>query len=220
MNARKIADAALPTKFGTFRILGFEDKPGDESVVALVMGTPWLQPSALVRIHAQCLTGENFGFSGCDCGTQLTGALQKIAENGGGVLIYQLAEGRGVGLMNTLEAYRSQGPDPEGGDASHPCGANAERRSLLLCGAVLGSLGIRKIHLMSDDRQQSEGLEEAGIVVVEEIPFRIPASHAHTESPPPMGTGVTPIHGNGTAGIPVRTIVDTSGDERSTAHSL
>ena len=176
MAIRKVAEAALPTKFGTFRIFGFEDKPGNESIIALVMGTPWTQASALVRIHSQCLTGENFSSSRCDCGAQLELALQRISEEGEGLLIYQLAEGRGIGLMNKLLAYELQDSGHDTVEANHQLGFEADVRSYTLCAAVLNEFNIRRIRLMSNNPRKLEALEKAGIEQVERVAIEIPPS--------------------------------------------
>jgi 3,4-dihydroxy 2-butanone 4-phosphate synthase/GTP cyclohydrolase II len=177
MAIRKVAEAALPTKYGTFRIFGFEDKSGNESIVALVMGTPWTQPSALVRLHSQCLTGENFSSSRCDCGDQLELALQRISEEGEGVLIYQLAEGRGIGLMNKLLAYELQDSGHDTVEANHQLGFEADVRSYTLCAAVLKEFDIRRIRLMSNNPKKLEALEKAGIEQIERVSIEIPPSN-------------------------------------------
>src|SRR5215510_10018409 len=110
MKATKVAETSLPTDFGTFRIFGFESEDKTDSLLALVMGTPTTaeDDALLVRIHSQCLTGDVFGSGRCDCGDQLHFALENIAKRGAGILLYQLQEGRGIGLMNKLLAYELQ----------------------------------------------------------------------------------------------------------------
>src|SRR5438128_3633483 len=108
MKATKVAETRLPTPFGTFRLFGFESEDKSENVLALVMGNPDSDDATLVRIHSQCLTGDVFGSERCDCGDQLHFALEKIAARGTGILVYQLQEGRGIGLMNKLLAYELQ----------------------------------------------------------------------------------------------------------------
>lgn len=173
---RRVAQAAMPTKYGAFRIFGFEDESGNESVIALVMGRPSEQALPLVRIHSQCLTGEIFGSSRCDCGEQLEVALKKISEERHGILIYQLAEGRGIGLMNKLLAYELQDSGHDTVEANHQLGFEADPRSYALCGAVLAEFGIRKIRLMSNNPRKISALEEAGIEQIERIPIEIPPS--------------------------------------------
>src|ERR1043166_3882032 len=108
MKVTKVAETRLPTPFGAFRLFGFESEDKSENVLALVMGNPVSEDGSLLRIHSQCLTGDVFGSGRCDCGDQLHFALEKIAERGAGILIYQLQEGRGIGLMNKLLAYELQ----------------------------------------------------------------------------------------------------------------
>src|SRR5438132_7312675 len=108
MKATKVAETSLPTPFGTFRLFPFESEDKSEEVLALVMGDPTSEAAPLVRIHSQCLTGDVFGSGRCDCGAQLDFAQQTIADHGAGILIYQLQEGRGIGLMNKLRAYELQ----------------------------------------------------------------------------------------------------------------
>src|SRR5437016_4838917 len=105
MKATKVAETSLPTEdYGTFRLFGFESSDKSESVIALVTGDLAAEDAMLVRIHSQCLTGDVFGSGRCDCGAQLHFALERISAHGAGILIYQLQEGRGIGLMNKLLA--------------------------------------------------------------------------------------------------------------------
>ena len=177
MKMRRIARAALPTHYGTFTIFAFEEDAGKrESVIALVMGEPASQPAPLVRIHSQCLTGEIFGSSRCDCGDQLDAALRKIAEEGHGVLIYQFAEGRGIGLMNKLMAYELQDSGQDTVEANHQLGFDADSRDYELCAALLLEFGIRRIRLMSNNPKKLQGLAAAGIREIERVPIEIPPS--------------------------------------------
>jgi GTP cyclohydrolase II len=176
MNARKIAEANLPTKFGTFRLFGFEGDSTSENIFALVMGDPASVGKPLIRVHSQCLTGEAFGSARCDCGEQLDLALRKIAEEGHGILVYQLAEGRGIGLMNKLQAYQLQDSGHDTVEANHQLGFEADPRSYELCGAVLRHFGLDQIRLMSNNPRKLAGLEAAGMRLVERIPIEIPPS--------------------------------------------
>ena len=176
MNARKVAEANLPTKFGTFRLFGFEDDSTSENIFALVMDDPASVPKPLIRIHSQCLTGEAFGSARCDCGEQLELALRKIAEEGHGILVYQFAEGRGIGLLNKLQAYQLQDSGHDTVEANHQLGFEADPRSYELCGAVLRHFGLDQIRLMSNNPRKLAGLEAAGIRLVERIPIEIPPS--------------------------------------------
>ena len=178
MNATKVAEAGLPTEFGTFRIFGFESDDKTENVLALVMGAPASEDSALLRIHSQCLTGDVFRSARCDCGDQLHFAMQAIAEHGSGLLIYQLQEGRGIGLMNKLLAYELQDEGQDTVEANHNLGFEADHRNYDLCVAVLRHFGVKRVRLMSNNPRKFEGLEACGITVVERVPIEIAPSHS------------------------------------------
>src|SRR3989441_5730046 len=151
MKATKVAETSLPTPFGTFRLFGFQSENKSESVLALVMGNPHSDDSALVRIHSQCLTGDVFGSERCDCGDQLHFALSTIAERGSGLLIYQLQEGRGIGLMNKLLAYELQDSGRDTVEANQHLGFEADHRNYDLCTGVLGHFGITRVRLRSEE---------------------------------------------------------------------
>jgi len=174
MKATKVAETSLPTPFGTFRLCPFEFEDKSEEVLALVMGDPTSEDAPLVRIHSQCLTGDVFGSGRCDCGDQLEFAQQAIADHGAGILIYQLQEGRGIGLMNKLRAYELQ--DDPGHDtvtANQHLGFEADHRDYALCAEVLRHFGISRVRLMSNNPLKIEALEAAGIRVAERIPIEI-----------------------------------------------
>lgn len=174
MEPVQVADALFPTEYGRFRILGFEES--GQELVALVMGSPETQESTLVRIHSQCLTGDTFRSVRCDCGAQLDTALAKIAEAGHGILIYQLAEGRGIGLMNKLLAYELQDRGHDTVEANHQLGFGADERSYAFPAAVLRLLGVKHIRLMSNNPEKLAALEDAGFDPVERVPLEIPPS--------------------------------------------
>jgi GTP cyclohydrolase II len=176
MEARKVAEADFPTKFGRFRIFGFESPDKSENALALVMSNPSADDAALVRIHSQCLTGDVFSSARCDCGDQLNFALRRIGENGSGILVYQLQEGRGIGLMNKLLAYELQDEGHDTVEANHHLGFAADLRNYDLCVAVLQHFDIRRVRLMSNNPRKIAVLQDAGIQVVERIPIEIPPS--------------------------------------------
>ena len=181
MKTTKVAETSLPTPLGTFRLFGFQSEPKTENVLALVMGKPNPDEAALVRIHSQCLTGDVFGSERYDCGDQLHFALSTIAESGSGLLIYQLQEGRGIGLMNKLLAYELQDSGHDTVEANEHLGFEADHRNYDLCAGVLRHFGITRVRLMTNNPQKFDALEAAGIHVVERVPIEIPPSDGTKE---------------------------------------
>jgi GTP cyclohydrolase II len=180
---RKHAEADFPTRWGHFRIMGFEGLfHGDRRVeegVALVMGDIRSSPP-LVRIHSQCLTGDVFGSLRCDCRQQLEMALSMIAQAGAGVLIYELQEGRGIGLMAKLQAYELQDKGLDTVQANEELGFKADEREFKLPAGILKSLGLKGVRLLSNNPQKVAALEAAGIKVTERVPCEVEA-HAASE---------------------------------------
>jgi GTP cyclohydrolase II len=177
MKATRVAETSLPTSYGTFRLFGFESVDKSESVIALVMGdVTGDDDPVLLRIHSQCLTGDVFGSGRCDCGDQLHFALEKIAERGAGILIYQLQEGRGIGLMNKLLAYELQDSGQDTVEANHHLGFEADHRNYELCVEVLRHFRVSRVRLMSNNPHKFDSLQAAGIRVAERIPIEIPPS--------------------------------------------
>jgi len=176
MEAIKVAETGLPTKFGAFRIFGFESPDKSENALALVIGTPAKDDSVLIRIHSQCLTGDVFGSARCDCGDQLDFAMKAISKNGSGILVYPLQEGRGIGLMNKLLAYELQDEGHDTVEANHHLGFEADHRKYDLCAAVLRYFGVVRVRLMSNNPRKFEALEASGLTIVERIPIEIAPS--------------------------------------------
>lgn len=179
----KVAEAEFPTRWGDFRILGFEGllpaprpdcEPAPqagsavEGLVALVMGDIHSAPP-LVRIHSQCLTGDVFGSLRCDCRLQLELALGKIAEAGAGILLYEQQEGRGIGLMAKLKAYELQDHGMDTVEANEELGFAADCRAYELPAEVLKLLGVSRVRLMTNNPAKVAALESAGITVVERV---------------------------------------------------
>jgi len=173
---KKVAEAAFPTRWGQFRILGFEDEK-KESAVALVMGDISKTPP-LVRIHSQCLTGDVFGSLRCDCRQQLELALSAIATAGAGVLVYEQQEGRGIGLMAKLQAYELQDQGRDTVQANEDLGFKADERLFALPAEVLKSLGLKEVRLLSNNPDKVAALERAGVKVVERVPCEVEAHSA------------------------------------------
>ena len=176
MKVTKVAETHLPTPFGTFKLFGFESEDKSENVLALVMGELTADDATLVRIHSQCLTGDVFGSERCDCGDQLHFAMDAIGRRGSGIVIYQLQEGRGIGLMNKLLAYQLQDSGHDTVEANHHLGFEADQRNYDLCAAVLRHFRILRVQLMTNNPQKFDALASAGIQVVERIPIEIPPS--------------------------------------------
>lgn len=183
-SVKKIAEADFPTRWGIFRILGFEGwQPGPtldkdnlarcdaaevEGLVALVMGDIHSAPP-VVRIHSQCLTGDVFGSLRCDCRLQLELALGKIAEAGAGILLYEQQEGRGIGLMAKLKAYELQDQGMDTVEANVELGFAADCREYELPAKVLKMLGVSQVRLITNNPEKVAALESAGISVVERV---------------------------------------------------
>jgi GTP cyclohydrolase II len=172
----KVADADFPTRWGAFRILGFEGTTAAEGskaaevegLVALVMGDVHSAPP-LVRIHSQCLTGDVFGSLRCDCRLQLELALNQIGKNGAGILLYEQKEGRGIGLMAKLQAYELQDQGLDTVEANVKLGFAPDCREYELPAAVLNAMGIRAVRLMTNNPEKVAALESAAIRVVERV---------------------------------------------------
>src|SRR5215469_16467754 len=149
-----MAEADFPTRWGHFRILGFEGHAGDdrrvETAIALVMGDMHSTPP-LVRIHSQCLTGDVFGSLRCDCRQQLEMALAMIADQEAGVLIYEQQEGRGIGLMAKLRAYELQDAGLDTVEANERLGFKADHREFMLPSGILKALGVSQVRLLSNN---------------------------------------------------------------------
>jgi GTP cyclohydrolase II len=173
---RKLAEADFPTRWGQFRILGFEGHVGEdrraESAVALVMGDIHAAPP-LVRIHSQCLTGDVFGSLRCDCRAQLEMALSLIAQSGAGILVYEQQEGRGIGLMAKLQAYELQDQGLDTVQANEQLGFKADHREFQLPAEILKALGLKGVRLLSNNPQKVAALESAGVKVVERVPCEV-----------------------------------------------
>ncbi len=180
---RKLAEADFPTRWGHFRIMGFESQTGDdrrkEEAVALVMGDIHSSPP-LVRIHSQCLTGDVFGSLRCDCRQQLEMALSMIAQAGAGVLVYEQQEGRGIGLMPKLKAYELQDQGLDTVQANEQLGFKADHREFQLPAEILKALNVKAVRLLSNNPQKVAALETAGIRVTERVPAEV-EPHAASE---------------------------------------
>jgi GTP cyclohydrolase II len=174
---RKVAEADFPTRFGHFRIFGFEGIRPEETEEAVVLRLGDLsaaQGPPLVRIHSQCLTGDVFHSLRCDCRSQLELALDQIVAEGRGLLIYEHQEGRGIGLLNKLCAYELQDGGLDTVEANVKLGFEADLRDYALPAAILRFFKVTQVRLLSNNPQKVAALENAGIEVVERAPIIVP----------------------------------------------
>lgn len=170
----KVAEADFPSRFGHFRIFGFEGRyaSGVEEAVVLRLGDLEGDPP-LVRIHSECLTGDVFHSLRCDCRAQLELALYRVGEEGRGMIIYEHQEGRGIGLMNKLRAYELQDLGADTVEANEQLGFKADHREYQLPGSILNHFGIRQVRLLSNNPDKINALQRAGIMVVERVPCQV-----------------------------------------------
>jgi GTP cyclohydrolase II len=184
MSVRQVATTELPTRWGVFRALGFEcwhsGRRSPESALVLVIGDLSLQ-APLVRIHSQCITGDVLRSLRCDCGEQLELAMEAIAAEGCGLLIYEQQEGRGIGLMAKLQAYALQDEGLDTIAANHALGIDADCRDFMLPAAILNHLGIGEVRLLSNNPDKCRALAQAGITVVEQVACEAPPSAYSTK---------------------------------------
>jgi GTP cyclohydrolase II len=177
LSLRKIAEADFPTRFGRFRIYGFEGVRTGETEEAVVLKLGDLEPRfgpPLVRIHSECLTGDVFHSLRCDCRSQLELALDQIVADGRGLLIYEHQEGRGIGLLNKLRAYELQDEGLDTVQANEKLGFEADLRDYALPVAIVEYFGITSLRLLSNNPEKVAALENAGVKVVERAPIIVP----------------------------------------------
>jgi len=168
----KTVQAKLPTKWGDFTLYALEKTSDNKEHVALGMGDLSNDEPLLVRVHSECLTGDAFASLRCDCGPQLDAALEKIAEQGRGMVVYLRQEGRGIGLVNKIRAYALQDQGQDTVEANINLGFAADQRKFDVAAELLSALGVKHIRLMTNNPIKVEALKSANIDVVERVPMK------------------------------------------------
>ena len=168
-----IASCRLPTEWGVFTLHGFEETESGQEHVALTMGNIADGKPVLARIHSECLTGDALFSQKCDCGPQLQAAMQEVQKAGRGVIVYLRQEGRGIGLINKIRAYRLQDQGLDTVEANIALGLPVDARDFKLAKYIFEQLGVKEINLLTNNPEKVQVLSNAGIKVVERVPLQV-----------------------------------------------
>lgn len=182
---RLVDSCDLPTRWGAFRLHGFVDLRNGQEHVALALGDLAGSGPVLARVHSECLTGDAFGSRRCDCGAQLEAAMERIAAEGRGVILYMRQEGRGIGLLNKIRAYHLQDDGADTVQANQALGFAPDLRSYELVAPMLGRLGVQAVRLMTNNPRKVDALQAAGVPVAERLPIRVgrnPANQGYLDT--------------------------------------
>ncbi len=174
MSVRYVETSRLPTQWGEFEMHGFEETETGKEHVVLTLGDVVAGEPVLARVHSECLTGDALFSLRCDCGEQLQAALMAIATEGRGALLYLRQEGRGIGLVNKIKAYKLQDEGADTVQANEALGFGADLRDYSICKPMLEHLGITRLRLMTNNPRKVQALEELGFAVLERIPLETP----------------------------------------------
>jgi 3,4-dihydroxy 2-butanone 4-phosphate synthase/GTP cyclohydrolase II len=173
LSVERVAVATLPTEWGEFEIAGYRSLTSDEEFVALFKGELRRDTPTLVRIHSQCLTGDVFGSTKCDCGPQLHQTMQMIEREGRGAVVYQLQEGRGIGILNKIRAYALQDKGADTVEANERLGLAVDLRNYKQCAEILFDLGLCQVRVISNNPLKLRALEESGLRIVERVSIQV-----------------------------------------------
>lgn len=170
------ADVRIPTKFGEFEFVGYSDQIENKEYLAIIKGDVRGKENVTVRLHSECLTGDVFGSKRCDCQDQLHKSLHEIENKGEGLVIYLRQEGRGIGILNKLKAYKLQDQGYDTVEANHKLGFEDDLRDYAVAAQIIKDLNIKSISLMTNNPSKIKGLETYGIKVVDREEIEIPAN--------------------------------------------
>ena len=173
LSVERVAIARLPTEWGDFQIAGYRSLTSNEEFVALFKGEMRREIPTLVRIHSQCLTGDVFGSTKCDCGPQLHQTMRMIEREGRGAIVYQQQEGRGIGILNKIRAYALQDEGADTVEANERLGLAVDLRNYKQCAEVLFDLGLCQVKVISNNPLKLRALEEAGLRIVERVSIQV-----------------------------------------------